>query len=121
METTLKKTTSFTFAEEVAFEKIWQDMKDASFKVLEDTSSYGVFPCGYGSITIPKRGKFAKWLVENQLAGSTFGPGISLHTYSHNGFGRGGQSYDVNNAIADAMADVLIAAGYKPSINRWID
>jgi hypothetical protein len=130
---------------EADFEYVLEVMKKASFIAMERTTptpmivghpstplGNDVDPnqktwyvpsgiCGFASVKLPNRGNFAKWLKDKNLA-STYGDkGLTLHGWAREGFADGGQSYEYNTAIAEAIAKVLNAYGFEARVWSYVD
>ncbi len=122
MTTTTSKKPTITIEDRLKFQAIWTELKEVSHRVHAERVNDGHwFPCGLASISLPKRGKFAQWLLDNDLAWEGAGSGITLALYDRNGFATGGQGYDLNVAIKSALRDTLIARGFKPTMTAWVD
>lgn len=116
------KPTTITIEDRIKFEAIWNELKLVSHRVhAERVADDHWFPCGHASIEIPNRGKFAKWLLENDLAWKGSSSGLNLSTYDRFGFSPSTQSYDLNVAVKSAMRDALVAHGVKATMTSWID
>lgn len=103
---------------------IYEELKAASFKGLaENNGKFDWFPCGNAVVMVKSaRGKFAQDLKKLGYAQTWYGKsGLSLNTYSYQGFAHGGQSYYLNEAIAQAMVDVLESYGIEAYVHSWID
>ena len=103
---------------------IYEELKAASFKALnENKDAFDWFPCGSAVVMLKSaRGKLAQDFKKLGYAGAWYGKsGLSLNTYSHLGFAHGGQSYYLNQAVAQAMVDVLEAYGIEAYVHSWVD
>lgn len=103
---------------------IYEELKAASFKALnENKDLVHWFPCGNAVVMLKSaRGKLAQDFKKLGYAQTWYGKsGLSLNTYSYLGFAHGGQSYDLNFAIAQAMVDVLESRGIEAYVHGWVD
>lgn len=103
---------------------IYEELKAASFQGLENAKdSASWFPCGSAVVMISNgRTKFAQDLKKLGLADTWYGQkGLALKTYSHMGFAKGGQSYDLNFAICEEMVRLLQGYGIEAYVHGWVD
>ena len=103
---------------------IYEELKAASFKALnENKDAFHWFPCGNAVVMLKSaRGKLAQDLKKSGLADAWYGKsGLALKTYSFMGFASGGQSHDLNEAIAQAMVEVLESYGVEAYVHSWVD
>jgi len=103
---------------------IYEELKAISFEALsENKDKFHWFPCGNAVVMLKSaRGKLAQDLKKLGHAQTWYGKsGLSLNTYSYLGFANGGQSYDLNVAIAQAMVDHLESRGIEAYVHSWID
>ena len=68
--------------------------------------------CGWSIVRVPNRGKFAKWLLDNDLAYKpAYESGLVIRDYERNGFAKVGQSYERHLAVNNALLNVLLLHG----------
>lgn len=103
---------------------IYQELKAASFRSLdENKDKFSWFPCGNAVVMLKSgRTKIAQDLKKLGYAQAWYGKsGLALNTYSYLGFANGGQSHDLNYAIAQSMVDVLESRGIEAYVHSWVD
>lgn len=105
-------------------EQLWAALqeaaKQASDQWLDPTSGISRYPGGLGSATvkIPKRGAFAKWLLDTDR-GSVYGTGVTLRAWSRYGFPETGQSESHSVCVVLAVAQTLVAYGLRPETSSY--
>jgi hypothetical protein len=103
---------------------IYEELKAASFKSYhENKDKFDWFPCGNAVVMLKSaRGKLAQDFKKLGHAQTWYGKsGLSLNTYGHLGFASGGQSYYLNQEIAQAMVEVLESYGIEAYVHSWVD
>lgn len=110
-------------ADAAKFQAIWSEAAEASRRAYIQHKEWDrTFPCGIGWITIPNRGKFAAWLLQNDLARkNTYESGLTLRTYSGNNFAPPTQSYELHVLINRAIVNVLHSHGIQATSTVRID
>ena len=107
----------------IDFKKIWSEAAEASrLAYINNQHLDGTFPCGISWITIPNRGKFAAWLLQNDLARkNSYSPGLTLLALSRNNFAPPTQSYTLNAKVDGAVVTVLRNYGIDAKLEIRVD
>lgn len=91
----------------IDFNQIWNE---ATWAAQEAADNSGIptdsYPCGFAWIKVPNRGKFAKFLLENNIARKSHDSGLTIwYTKVYNY--RGSQNMDRHLEAVEAASDVL--------------
>lgn len=125
MATATKRGTSreIGVADAAKFQAIWSEAAAASRRAYINNQHLDrTFPCGISWITVPNRGKFAAWLLQNDLARkNSYEGGLTLFAHARNNFAPPTQSYDLNALCDGAAAEVLRSHGIQARMTVRID
>ena len=103
---------------------MYEELKAISFEAFnENKDKFHWFPCGSAVVMLKSaRGSLAQDLKKLGHAQTWYGKsGLALNTYSYLGFASGGQCYELNVAIAQAMVDHLESLGIEAYVHSWVD